>query len=123
MVGGVEVAPTATCRANRWWRGTGRLPVGFDTLFTCLTVGFMSETHKGFGFFGAFAGWYQRLGCRWASYRRGCAFLVWLRLKELAAQTGRTVYQLKHGWMMTSFSNSRIHLSRWFWRKSYANVV
>jgi hypothetical protein len=27
----------------------------------------------------------------------GYAFLVWIRLKELAAQTGRTVYQLKHG--------------------------
>jgi hypothetical protein len=27
----------------------------------------------------------------------GCALLVWVRLKALAAQTGRTVYQLKHG--------------------------
>jgi len=27
----------------------------------------------------------------------GCAFLVWIRLKELAAKTGRTMYQLKHG--------------------------
>lgn len=27
----------------------------------------------------------------------GCAFLVWGRLKELAGQTGRTVYQRKHG--------------------------
>jgi DDE family transposase len=27
----------------------------------------------------------------------GCAFLVWVRLKDLAAQTGRTVYQLKQG--------------------------
>src|SRR5215212_8325843 len=25
-----------------------------------------------------------------------CALLVWVRLKELAVQTGRTVYQLKH---------------------------
>jgi hypothetical protein len=38
--------------------------------------------------------------CRKARIQRnhiGCAFLVWIRLKELAAQTGRTVYQLKHG--------------------------
>lgn len=38
--------------------------------------------------------------CRKARIQRnhiGCAFLVWVRLKELAAQTGRTVYQLKHG--------------------------
>jgi hypothetical protein len=37
--------------------------------------------------------------CRTARIQRnhiGCAFLVWVRLKELAAQTGRTVYQLKH---------------------------
>jgi hypothetical protein len=27
----------------------------------------------------------------------GCAFLVWIRLKELAAHTGRTVYRLKQG--------------------------
>jgi hypothetical protein len=27
----------------------------------------------------------------------GGAFLVWVRLKELATQTGRTIYQLKHG--------------------------
>jgi hypothetical protein len=27
----------------------------------------------------------------------GCALLVWVRFKELAAQTGRTMYQLKHG--------------------------
>jgi hypothetical protein len=27
----------------------------------------------------------------------GCALLVWVRLKELATQTGHTVYQLKHG--------------------------
>ena len=26
-----------------------------------------------------------------------CAFLVWVRLKALAVETGRTVYQLKHG--------------------------
>jgi hypothetical protein len=38
--------------------------------------------------------------CRKARIQRnhiGCALLVWVRLKELAAQTGRTIYQLKHG--------------------------
>jgi len=38
--------------------------------------------------------------CRKARIQRnhiGCAFLVWIRLKELAAKTGRTMYQLKHG--------------------------
>ncbi len=38
--------------------------------------------------------------CRKARIQRnhiGCALLVWVRLKELAAQTSRTVYQLKHG--------------------------
>lgn len=38
--------------------------------------------------------------CRQARIQRhhiACAFLVWARLKELAAETGRTVYQLKHG--------------------------
>jgi Transposase DDE domain len=41
----------------------------------------------------------ERCQCRKARIQRnpiGCAFLVWVRLKELAAQTGRTVYQLKH---------------------------
>lgn len=38
--------------------------------------------------------------CRKARIQRnhiGCALLVWVRFKELAAQTGRTMYQLKHG--------------------------
>lgn len=38
--------------------------------------------------------------CRKARIQRnhiGCAFLVWVKLKGLAAQTGQTVYQLKHG--------------------------
>ena len=38
--------------------------------------------------------------CRKARIQRnhvGCALLVWVRFKELAAQTGRTAYQLKHG--------------------------
>jgi hypothetical protein len=42
----------------------------------------------------------ERCQCRKARIQRNhiaCAFLVWVRLKELAVQTGRTVYQLKHG--------------------------
>ncbi len=42
----------------------------------------------------------ERCQCRKGRIPRhhiGCAFLVWIRLKELAAQTGRTVYQLKQG--------------------------
>jgi hypothetical protein len=42
----------------------------------------------------------ERCQCRTARIQRnhiGCALLVWVRLKELATQTGRTVYQLKHG--------------------------
>lgn len=38
--------------------------------------------------------------CRKARIQRnhiGCALLVWVKLKELTAQTGRTIYQLKHG--------------------------
>lgn len=38
--------------------------------------------------------------CRIARIQRnhiGCAMLVWLRLKDLAYQTGQSVYQLKHG--------------------------
>ena len=42
----------------------------------------------------------EQCQCRNARIQRnhiGSALLVWIRLKELAAQTGRTVYQLKHG--------------------------
>lgn len=42
----------------------------------------------------------ERCECRKARIQRNhiaCAFLVWGRLKELAVETGRTVYQLKHG--------------------------
>jgi hypothetical protein len=42
----------------------------------------------------------ERCQCRTARLQRhpiGCALLVWVRRKELAAQAGRTVYQLKHG--------------------------
>jgi len=38
--------------------------------------------------------------CRKARIQRnhiGCALLVWVKLKDLATQTGQTVYQLKHG--------------------------
>src|ERR1044071_8565827 len=38
--------------------------------------------------------------CRKARIQRNhiaCAFLVWVRLKALASQTGQTVYRLKHG--------------------------
>lgn len=41
-----------------------------------------------------------RCQCRKARIQRnhiGCALLVWVRFKELAAHTGRTMYQLKHG--------------------------
>ena len=42
----------------------------------------------------------ERCQCRKARIQRnhiGCALLVWVRLKDLATATGRTVYQLKHG--------------------------
>ncbi|MEL6601753.1 MAG: transposase [Cyanobacteria bacterium J06614_10] len=41
----------------------------------------------------------EKCQCRLARIQRnhiGCALLVWVRLKEMAAQTGKTVYQLKH---------------------------
>ncbi len=42
----------------------------------------------------------ERCQCRTARLQRthiGGAFLVWVRLTALTAQTGRTIYQLKHG--------------------------
>ena len=42
----------------------------------------------------------ERCQCRKARNQRNhiwCALLVWVRFKELAARTGRTMYQLKHG--------------------------
>ncbi len=42
----------------------------------------------------------ERCQCRKARIQRNhiaCAFLVWVRLKEVATQTGQTIYQLKHG--------------------------
>jgi hypothetical protein len=42
----------------------------------------------------------EQCQCRKARIQRNhitCALLVWVRLKARAAQTGRTVYQLKHG--------------------------
>jgi hypothetical protein len=44
----------------------------------------------------------ERCQCRKARIQRnhiGCALLVWVRFKELAARTGRTMYQLKHGFL------------------------
>ncbi len=41
----------------------------------------------------------QQCQCRKARIQRNhiaCALLVWVRLKELARQTGQTIYQLKH---------------------------
>lgn len=38
--------------------------------------------------------------CRKARIQRNhiaCALLVWIRLKSIAYQSGRTIYQLKHG--------------------------
>lgn len=42
----------------------------------------------------------ERCQCRKARIVRnhiGCAMLVWVRLKEVASQTGQTIYQVKHG--------------------------
>jgi hypothetical protein len=41
----------------------------------------------------------RNVGCKARIQRHpiGCVFLVWIRLKAVAAQTGQTVYQLKHG--------------------------
>jgi hypothetical protein len=47
--------------------------------------------------------------------------LVWVKLKALAAQTSRTVYQLKHGllddYLIQQLKNPS--LKKWFLRKSY----
>jgi hypothetical protein len=43
---------------------------------------------------------HARIQCRRARIQRnhiGCAVLVWIRLKNLAYQSGKTVYQIKHG--------------------------
>jgi hypothetical protein len=34
-----------------------------------------------------------------------CALLVWVRLKSLAARTGRTIYQIKHG-LLSNYTTS-----------------
>ncbi|MCB1715345.1 MAG: transposase, partial [Candidatus Competibacteraceae bacterium] len=42
----------------------------------------------------------ERCQCRKARIQRnhiGCALLVWVRLKAVATETGRTLYQVKHG--------------------------
>jgi len=63
MVGGDDVATAAPCRDQRRWRGAGRLPARCDALFTGVTVGFMSETQKGFGLFGALVRWRDERSC------------------------------------------------------------
>jgi hypothetical protein len=64
----------------------------------------------------------ERCQCRKARIQRhhsGGAFLVWVRLKALAAQTGRTVYQLKHGLLDASLLQQLRNPSlRRFLRKS-----
>src|SRR5262245_44635052 len=60
LLGGVDVAPAATCRDNTR-RGARRLTVSCDGLLTGVAVGFTSETRKGLGRFGAFSGRRQRL--------------------------------------------------------------
>ena len=42
----------------------------------------------------------ERCQCRKGRIQRnhiGCAMLVWVRLKQVAAETTRTIYQVKHG--------------------------
>jgi hypothetical protein len=50
----------------------------------------------------------------------GCALLIWVKFKALAAQTSRTVYQLKHGllddYLIQHLKNPS--LKKWFLRKS-----
>ena len=62
--------------------------------------------------------------CRQAGiqgHHSGCAFLVRVRLKELATPMGRrSINSNRGGWMITSLSNSRIRLSKWFLPKSYS---
>ena len=56
----------------------------------------------------------ERCQCRKARIQRnhiGCALLVWVRLKALATQTGRTCINSNIVcWMLTLFSNSRTPL-------------
>jgi hypothetical protein len=52
----------------------------------------------------------ERCQCRKARLQRnhsGCAFFGWIRLKELAAKTGRTLYQLTHGLREAYLSQQR----------------
>ena len=66
-------------------------------------------------------GW-EGCPCRQAGiqgHHSGCAFLVRVRLKALATPMGRrSINSNRGGWMITSLSNSRIRLSRWFLPKS-----
>ena len=61
----------------------------------------------------------ERCECRKARIQRNhiaCAFLVWVRLKALAVETGRTVYQLKHGLLDDYLLQQLKHLRfRWRW--------
>ena len=60
---------------------------------------------------------YQRVDClAWTSQERqhgkqikikGCALLVWIRLKQVAHQTGQTIYQVKHG-LLTDYLKKQL---------------
>jgi len=42
----------------------------------------------------------EKCQCRTQRVQRnhiGCAFLVWIRLKQVATETSRPIYQVKHG--------------------------
>lgn len=44
----------------------------------------------------------EKCQCRLARIVRnhiGCALLVWIRLEQVAYQTGQTIYQVKYGWL------------------------
>ena len=49
MLGGVDVAPAASCRGDQGWWGTEWLTVQLHALFTRVAIGFAGETSKGFG--------------------------------------------------------------------------
>lgn len=52
----------------------------------------------------------ERCQCRLARIVRnhiGCALLVWIRLQAIAYQTGRTIYQVKHG-MLSEFLRQQL---------------
>lgn len=60
----------------------------------------------------------ERCQCRTARIQRNhiaCALLVWVRLNDLATQTGRTLYQLKYGllddYLCQQLKNPSIHMT------------